>query len=59
MFDFLFHQEDVPSKGNQAGGLKAGYAIAALILVFLGGIPGRVRAIASIVSCNAQRLDVQ
>jgi hypothetical protein len=35
MFDFLFHQEDVPSKGNQAGDLKAGYAIAALILVFL------------------------
>jgi len=35
MFDFLFHQEDVPSKMIRSGDLKTGYAIAALILVFL------------------------
>jgi hypothetical protein len=37
MFDFLFFQEDVPSKGYYAGDLKPIYAISALIIVFLAG----------------------
>ena len=35
MFDFLFFQEDVPSKGYLAGDLKPIYAVPALILCFL------------------------
>ena len=35
MFDFLFYQEDIPSKGYRAGDLKPGYAIAAMFLCFL------------------------
>ncbi len=35
MFDFLFYQEDIPSKGYRAGDLKPVYAIPALILCFL------------------------
>jgi len=37
MFDFLFYQEDIPSKGYRAGDLKPGYVIAALALCFLAG----------------------
>jgi hypothetical protein len=35
MLDFLFYQEDIPSKGYHAGDLKLGYSIAALALCFL------------------------
>ncbi len=35
MFDFLFYQEDIPSKGYRAGDLKPGYAVSALLLCFL------------------------
>jgi hypothetical protein len=37
MFDFLFFQEDVPSKGYLAGDLKPIYAVPALIIIFLAG----------------------
>ena len=35
MFDFLFYQEDIPSKGYRAGDLKPGYVVAAMFLCFL------------------------
>ena len=35
MLDFLFFQEDVPSKGYRAGDLKPIYAVPALIILFL------------------------
>ena len=35
MFDFLFYQEDIPSKGYRAGDLKPGCAVAAMVLCFL------------------------
>jgi len=35
MFDFLFYQEDIPSKGYRAGDMKPGWAITFLILCFL------------------------
>ncbi len=35
MLDFLFYQEDIPSKGYRAGDLKPGYAFVLLTLCFL------------------------
>ena len=35
MFNFLFYQEDVPSKGYRVGDMKPGWAISLLIICFL------------------------
>ena len=35
MFDFLFYQEDIPSKGYRAGDLKPGYAGVAMFFIIL------------------------
>lgn len=36
MFDFLFFQEDVPSKGYRAGDMKPAWALTLITLCILG-----------------------